>query len=105
MELEDANCCEFFSYPKNDTSEATHTYPTFIGLGVKKSGTTSIYAYLSQHPDFVKPCIKEIHYLSSDKAYLEMSDYLHELNPDALNNTNTKRLIFEFTPVYLYVLF
>jgi hypothetical protein len=33
--------------------------PTFLLIGAGKSGTTSIYNYLKQHPDVYMPRIKE----------------------------------------------
>lgn len=38
--------------------------PNFFVVGAPKSGTTSLYAYLSQHPDVFLPAKKELHYFS-----------------------------------------
>lgn len=39
------------------------TRPNFLIVGAAKSGTTSLYEYLSQHPDvFMPPNLKEPHY-------------------------------------------
>jgi hypothetical protein len=38
--------------------------PTFIVIGAPKSGTTSLYFYLRQHPDIYLPKTKELHYFS-----------------------------------------
>jgi hypothetical protein len=40
------------------------TLPNFLIVGVPKAGTTSLYKYLSQHPDVYVPKIKEPHYFS-----------------------------------------
>lgn len=40
------------------------TLPNFLIVGVPKAGTTSLYKYLSQHPDVYVPQIKEPHYFS-----------------------------------------
>ncbi len=40
--------------------------PGFILIGPPKSGTTSIYSYLRQHPDIYLPETKELHYFSYD---------------------------------------
>lgn len=40
--------------------------PNFIVIGVPKSGTTSLYFYLKQHPDVFLPVRKELHYFSYD---------------------------------------
>ena len=36
--------------------------PTFIVIGAQKAGTTSLWAYLRQHPDFFLPDLKETDY-------------------------------------------
>lgn len=39
--------------------------PNFIVIGAPKSGTTSLYFYLRQHPDIYLPLEKELNYFSS----------------------------------------
>jgi hypothetical protein len=41
--------------------------PEFIVVGSAKSGTTSVYNYLKQHPDIFMPDFKEPHYFVSDQ--------------------------------------
>ncbi|TLX73223.1 sulfotransferase domain-containing protein [Labilibacter sediminis] len=36
--------------------------PDFIIVGVQKGGTTSLYNYLTEHPDIAPACTKEVHY-------------------------------------------
>lgn len=38
------------------------TLPHFLIIGAQKCGTTSLFYYLSQHPDLVLPASKEIHF-------------------------------------------
>jgi hypothetical protein len=40
------------------------TLPNLIGCGAGKSGTTSLYYYLSQHPQIYMAAAKEIHFFS-----------------------------------------
>jgi hypothetical protein len=40
--------------------------PNFIVIGAPKSGTTSLYFYLKQHPDIFLPEQKELHYFTYD---------------------------------------
>lgn len=40
--------------------------PNFIIVGVQKSGTTSIYSYLDQHPQIYLSPVKEPHFLERD---------------------------------------
>jgi len=42
-------------------------YPNFIIVGANKSGTTSLYHYLSQHPDIFMSADKEPHYFAPAK--------------------------------------
>lgn len=39
------------------------TLPDLVILGAQRAGTTSLYQYLADHPLFVPPITKEIHYL------------------------------------------
>lgn len=39
------------------------TLPDLVILGAQRAGTTSLYQYLTDHPLFVPPITKEIHYL------------------------------------------
>ena len=41
-------------------------YPDFLIVGAAKAGTTSLVAYLNQHPDIYFSPIKEPHYFSKD---------------------------------------
>ena len=39
-------------------------FPNFVVIGAPKSGTTSLFHYLKQHPDVYLPVRKELHYFS-----------------------------------------
>ena len=41
--------------------------PNFLIVGAAKSGTTSLYAYLKQHPDIFMPEWKELSFFSGDE--------------------------------------
>lgn len=41
-----------------------HVLPDFLIIGVQKAGTTSLFAYLAQHPQIVSPVLKEPGYFS-----------------------------------------
>lgn len=40
--------------------------PDFLIIGAAKSGTTSLYSYLSQHPDLVPGFPQEIQFFDTD---------------------------------------
>jgi hypothetical protein len=41
--------------------------PNFILIGAQKSGTSSMFAYLKQHPQIIRPIFKELYYF--DRHY------------------------------------
>jgi hypothetical protein len=46
-------------------------WPNFFLVGAAKAGTTSLYAYLSQHPEVFFPAIKEPHYFTQVRPSAE----------------------------------
>lgn len=53
--------------PASSATGAAGPLPNFFIIGAAKSGTTSLYAYLRQHPDVCMPSVKEPRYF----AYLD----------------------------------
>lgn len=87
--------------------------PNFIIIGAPKSGTTSIFYYLKQHPDIYLPVRKELHYFSYSCLEKQAkgpgdTDALKNLccNWDAYINhyksVNGQKAIGEVSPSYLY---
>lgn len=50
----------------------------FFIVGVQKTGTTSLYKYLDEHPDIFMPEVKENHFFIQDKAYEKGENYFHK---------------------------
>jgi Sulfotransferase family len=50
--------------PYGSKKDTVPTIPDFFVVGAAKSGTTSLYHYLDQHPDVYMPRNKEPHYFS-----------------------------------------
>ena len=48
----------------------------FLIIGAQKSGTTTLYNWLGQHPDIFLPSIKEILYFAKDEFYEQGEGYL-----------------------------
>jgi hypothetical protein len=80
--------------------------PNFFIVGTPKSGTTSLFNYLEQHPNIFVPKIKEPHYFSSaevENSYYKipiinnLEDYLN-LYKEASNS----KAIGDFSTSYLY---
>jgi hypothetical protein len=47
--------------------------PNFIVIGAQKSGTSSMFAYLRQHPQIIRPIFKELYYF--DRNYQRGLDW------------------------------
>ncbi|MEL6221801.1 MAG: sulfotransferase [Cyanobacteria bacterium J06627_8] len=86
------------------------TLPTFLGIGVEKSGTTSIYHYLSQHPEIFMSPIKETNFLeqdwengltqthrATDKRIDTFEKYQH-----LFNQAGDAKAVGEISPNYLF---
>ena len=50
--------------------------PNFFIVGAAKAGTTSLHAYLSQHPEVFMSALKEPHYFSSFEASPEFDNFM-----------------------------
>lgn len=71
--------------------------PDFMIIGAQKSGTTSLYKYLTKHPD-IKPSyvVKELNYFDDD--YVRGADWYRSNFPKRRKG----KLYFEGTTHYLY---
>lgn len=98
------------------------TMPNFFIVGAAKAGTTSLYEYLSHHPEVYFSNIKEPHFFDTDTIDHDMeyeTDYidfesalkkkLHSLRVkdtqhyhQLFNNVTTQKAIGEATVSYLY---
>ena len=85
--------------------------PNFIIIGVQKGGTTSLYGYLTQHPQIMSPIKKEIDFWSwkfneSINWYLahfpvipEGKNFLTgEASPSYFNHLDAAKRIYQFFP-------
>lgn len=69
------------------------TKPSFLIIGAERSGTTSIFNYLSKHPIIKAPGTKEIQYF--DRYFKNGEDWYNSNFPEGMT--------FEATPTYLIV--
>jgi hypothetical protein len=60
---------------------AKETWPNFFIVGAPKAGTTSLYAYLAQHPEVFMPAVKEPQYFAQIRPSAEF-EHLVEAIPD-----------------------
>jgi hypothetical protein len=74
--------------------------PNFFIVGAGKCGTTSLYAYLRQHPEVFMPDRKELHFYSTD---LERSNRIKEQEYfELFEGAGDKKRIGEASADYLY---
>lgn len=79
--------------------------PDFIIIGTQKAGTTSLHALLSQHPQFLKPYEKEVHFFDGglDPAvdnYEKGQTWYRAHFPFRRNGSASK--VFEASPLYIF---
>jgi hypothetical protein len=78
------------------------TLPNFLIIGAAKSGTTSLYEYLRQHPDIYMSPIKETNYYTDEDQILESKAIRSRGEYEQLfAGVNGERAVGEATPKYL----
>ena len=83
----------FLMLPRRRVLE--HALPDTVIIGAQKCGTSSLYYFLSQHPDVARPTKKEIHYF--DKYYQRgIGWYRLHFSRDH------SKLNFEASPYYVF---
>lgn len=93
--------------------EIQKKHPNFVVIGAPKSGTTSLYYYLKQHPDVFLPTQKELHYFSYEQLKANAKGPGDELTLSTLCSSERQYLehysavanqkaIGDISPSYLY---
>jgi hypothetical protein len=88
------------------TTGPSHVLPDFLIIGTARSGTTSLYEYLSQHPSVIPGVGKEVYYF--DKKFDKGINWYKSFFPTKLskslleNKQKNKCLTGEATPRYLH---
>ena len=88
-----------------ELSSDKRSFPDFIIIGAQKSGTTSMYAYLEQHPDIIGSLNKEIHFFDGG-TNPNVDNFKKGINwykahfPLCENVENKK--IYEASPLYIF---
>ena len=73
--------------------------PTFMCIGAAKSGTTTLYDILRQHPEVYLPSFKEPHFFDIPDVYAKG---IHWYKETYYNSVKTEKCIGDFTPSYFY---
>jgi hypothetical protein len=93
---------------------ASEVKPNFLIVGAAKSGTTSLYNYLKQHPDIYMPKHKEPLFMTSEiYANLSEKDPRRHLNDEAkvytyedylrlFADAKNEQMLGEASATYLY---
>ncbi len=73
------------------------TLPNFFIFGATKSGTSSLYFYLKQHPDIFMPGVKEPHFFGfrPDEEVWEVRNGETRKNGYAVTNSDAYQKLFE----------
>jgi hypothetical protein len=72
--------------------------PAFLIIGAQKAGTSSLFRYLSQHPDIRLPKRKELHFF--DVKYENGTDWYEEQFP--ASSLLSGQITGEASPFYLF---
>ena len=76
------------------------SYPDFVIIGAQKSGTTSLYRYMIQHPSILAASKKEIHYF--DIRYQNGDLWYRSHFPFSVLTKNRTFITGEASPYYLF---
>ncbi len=74
--------------------------PSFIIAGTQKGGTSSLFAHLVQHPQILKPRVKELHYF--DKQYHRGPLWYRSNFPFESKLTASNAITGEASPYYMF---
>ena len=85
-------------------SAGLRVLPDFLIIGAMKSGTSSLFHHLTQHPELVPAFRKEVHYFDQDEASFggptgNLAWYRSHFPLKAM--TPSRSLVYEATPKYL----
>jgi hypothetical protein len=83
---------------KKILKESLYAAPDFMIIGTPKSGTTSLFQYLIQHPKIIPAEKKELFYFSG-RHHWGIHWYLKQFPEKKIKNG---KLTFDGTPTYLY---
>jgi len=80
--------------------------PDFIIIGAQKSGTSSLHAYLSQHPEIISATKKEVHFFDGgiipDGDNYRKGERWYRAHFPKTNRKNENQRVFEASPLYIF---
>ena len=83
-----------------------HAPPNFIIIGAQKSGTSSLFSYLAQHPQLLPSSNKEVHYFDSglnpeEDNFQKGESWYRKHFPLKKEMSRTQKT-FEASPLYIF---
>jgi hypothetical protein len=85
---------------------AGRALPSFIIIGTQKGGTTSLFHYLSQHPQLVPSYRKEVHYfdggLKPKRDNFALGERWYRSNFPLRRQLRADQQAFEASPLYVF---
>jgi hypothetical protein len=83
------------------------TWPNFFLVGAAKAGTSSVYAYLSQHPQVFFPRIKEPHFFTQVRAPAQQRPFVEAITDRAeylrlFRDADRCEVVGDASPSYLW---
>lgn len=89
------------NYQSENRNQLVKILPSFLIIGTQKGGTTSLYKYITQHPNVLAASKKEIHFFNNDKNFkLGMEWYKEQFA--FKSEPPLKAITGEATPMYLF---
>ena len=80
--------------------------PDFIIIGAQKAGTSSLYSYLSQHPQLLASFKKEVHFFDGGIApavdNYKKGDVWYRGHFPLKKNVGSQMSVFEASPLYIF---
>ena len=76
-----------------------NSLPNFLCIGAQKSGTTTLYDILKQHPHIFLPDKKELHFFDIESKYQKGVKYYSSY----FQGSNSYLSVGEITPIYIYL--
>jgi len=85
-------------------SSIDHIKPNFLIVGAAKSGTTSLYYYLKDHPDIFMPKYKEPHFFIKDKIRFKIHKWVDSFDDylRLFSDSENYKMRGEASVLYLY---
>lgn len=92
--------------PYRKVTASTRVLPSFIIIGTQKGGTTSLFHYLSQHPQLLPSYRKEVHYfdggLKPERDNFARGERWYRSNFPLRRHVAADQQTFEASPIYVF---